>query len=137
DMREQTEYGTLRSFIDVVVNAQSNAAWAGGNGTQLAAVTLVNTRAFIQFAGFTAGRMRSFFDMYFQGTYTFSGQRFGNDTSPNGITGIAYTWQFGGGLSASLSLEDNSGANNGRGRSTVNFSAPAVSLASTPFDDKG
>src|SRR5262249_14685951 len=68
DMREQTEYGTLRSFIDVVVNAQSNAAWAGGNGTQLAAVTLVNTRAFIQFAGFTAGRMRSFFDMYFQGT---------------------------------------------------------------------
>jgi hypothetical protein len=82
--------------------------------------------------------MRSFFDMYFQGTYAFAGQRFGADTSPNGITGIAYTWQFGGGLSASLSLEDNSAAASGRGRSTVNLSSPALSLSTaSTFDTKG
>src|SRR5262249_1484397 len=136
DMRTQTEYGTLRSYIDGGANVTGGSSWNAGAG-QAGSVSFLNTRAFLQFAGFTAGRMRSFFDMYFQGTYAFAGQRFGNDTSPNGIVGIAYTWQFGGGLSASLSLEDNSGANNGRGRSTVNFSAPAVSLASTPFDDKG
>jgi hypothetical protein len=33
--------------------------------------------------------MRSFFDLYFQGVYTYSGQKFGNDTSPNGVNGIA------------------------------------------------
>src|SRR5262249_55170985 len=77
-------------------------------------------------------------DMYFQGTYAFAGQRFGNDTSPNGILGIAYTWQFGGGLSASLSLEDNGGAQNGRGRSTVNLFSPALSFhATSTFDTQG
>jgi Porin subfamily len=137
DMRTQTEYGTLRSYIDGGGTVSSTDAWANG-ANQNSSTSFLNTRAFIQFAGFTAGRMRSFFDMYFQGTYAFAGQRFGNDTSPNGITGIAYTWQFGGGLSASLSLEDNSGANSGRGRSTVNLSSPALSLSSTStFDDKG
>jgi hypothetical protein len=137
DMRTQTEYGTLRSYIDGGGTVSSNDTWANGTN-QNSAVSFLNTRAFIQFAGFTAGRMRSFFDMYFQGTYAFAGQRFGADTSPNGITGIAYTWQFGGGLSASLSLEDNSAAANGRGRSTVNLSSPALSLSTTStFDTKG
>src|SRR6266478_1673159 len=116
DMRTQTEYGTLRSYFDAFFQTQTNSGAA-----QLSSITLGNTRAFIQFAGFTAGRMRSFFDMYFQGTYAFSGSRFGNDSSPNGIIGAAYTWQFGGGLSASLSLEDNGQGNAGRGRSTVNL----------------
>jgi hypothetical protein len=137
DIRTQTEYGTLRSYVDGGGTISSNDTWNAG-ANQNSSTTFLNTRAFIQFAGFTAGRMRSFFDMYFQGTYAFAGQRFGNDTSPNGITGIAYTWQFGGGLSASLSLEDNAGAANGRGRSTVNLSAPALSLtATTTFDTKG
>src|SRR5262249_10585424 len=39
----------------------------------------------------------------------------------NGIVGAAYTWQFGGGLSATLSLEDNSQGNSGRARSTINL----------------
>src|SRR4029077_15520640 len=88
DMRTQTEYGTLRSYIDV--GEQTTGNDTGTNAGQLNASTLFTDRAFIQFAGFTAGRMRSFFDMYFQGTYAFAAQRFGNDTSPNGITGIAY-----------------------------------------------
>jgi hypothetical protein len=136
DMRTQTEYGTLRSYVDGGGTISSNDSWNSG-ANQNSSTTFLNTRAFLQFAGFTAGRMRSFFDMYFQGTYAFAGQRFGNDTSPNGITGIAYTWQFGGGLSASLSLEDNSGAANGRGRSTVNLSNPSISLNANTLDAKG
>jgi Porin subfamily len=152
DMRTQTEYGTLRSYFDALVNVGGSDAQNGGNnggiaGTtagnpaspnQLNSVTLVNTRAFIQFAGFTAGRMRSFFDMYFQGTYAFAGQRFGNDTSPNGIIGIAYTWQFGGGLSASLSLEDNNQVAGARGRMVVNQGTDPIAIAGNDtFDNKG
>src|SRR5260370_40137217 len=141
-MRTQTEYGTLRSYFDAFFQTQSSANNnAGGNATApqsaLSSISLGNTRAFIQFAGFTAGRMRAFFDMYFQGTYAFSGSRFGNDSSPNGIIGAAYTWQFGGGLSASLSVEDNGEGNAGRGRSTVNLSAANLAIGSNTFDNKG
>src|SRR5260370_10979790 len=141
-MRTQTEYGTLRSYFDAFFQTQSSANNnAGGNATApqsaLSSISIVNTRAFIQFAGFTAGRMRSFFDLYFQGTYAFAGGRFSADTAPNGIIGAAYTWQFGGGLSASLSLEDNGQGNAGRGRSTVNASAPAFSVGGNTFDNKG
>jgi hypothetical protein len=142
DMRTQTEYGTLRSYFDAFFQTQSSDNNnAGGNATApqsaLSSISLGNTRAFIQFAGFTAGRMRSFFDMYFQGTYAFSGSRFGNDTSPNGIIGAAYTWQFGGGLSTSLSLEDNGQGNAGRGRSTIDASAPVLGVGTNTFDNKG
>src|SRR5262245_29988200 len=132
DMRTQTEYGTLRSYFDAFFQTQANSGAA-----QLSSIVLGNTRAFVQFAGFTAGRMRSFFDLYFQGTYAFSGSRFGNDSSPNGIIGAAYTWQFGGGLSASLSLEDNGQGNAGRGRSTINASAAALGVGTNTFDIKG
>jgi Porin subfamily len=132
DMRTQTEYGTLRSYFDAFFQTQSNSGAA-----QLSSITLGNTRAFIQFAGFTAGRMRSFFDMYFQGTYAFSGSRFGNDSSPNGIIGAAYTWQFGGGLSATVSLEDNGQGNAGRGRSTIDASLPVLGVGTNTFDNKG
>ncbi len=119
DMRTQTEYGTLRSYFDAFFQTQ-----AASNAAQLSSISLGNTRAFVQFAGFTIGRMRSFFDLYFQGTFSFLGARMNNDTSANGIIGAAYTWQFGGGLSGTLSLEDNGQGNAGRGRSTVNLSAP-------------
>jgi hypothetical protein len=132
DMRTQTEYGTLRSYFDAFFNTSANAG-----ATQLSSISLGNTRAFIQFAGFTAGRMRSFFDLYFQGTYALAGGRFSADTAPNGIVGAAYTWQFGGGLSASLSLEDNGQGNSGRGRSTVNASAAAFAVSGNTFDNKG
>jgi len=132
DMRTQTEYGTLRSYFDAFFQTQTNSA-AG----QLASISLGNTRAFVQFAGFTVGRMRSFFDLYFQGTFSFLGARMNNDTSANGIIGAAYTWQFGGGLSSTVSLEDNGQGNAGRGRSTINASAAALGVGTNTFDNKG
>src|SRR5262249_50852147 len=68
DMRTQTEYGTLRSYIDLGEEVQTGDSIAGAS-TQLGAATLYTSRAFLQFAGFTAGRMRSFFDMFFIGSY--------------------------------------------------------------------
>src|SRR6266852_5171962 len=82
DMRTQTEYGTLRSYFDAFFQTQSAA-----NAAQLSSISLGNTRAFVQFAGFTIGRMRSFFDLYFQGTFTVLGARTNNDTSATGIIG--------------------------------------------------
>src|SRR5262245_31074954 len=136
DLRTQTEYGTLRSYLDIGEQTQSAATEAGSNNN-LAAISVFASRAFIQFAGFTVGRMRSFFDMSFHGTYAFAGQRFGGDTSPSGIVGAAYTWQFGGGLSASVSLEDNGAANGGRGRSTINLNLNPFTLGAITTDNKG
>src|SRR5947209_8972374 len=63
DLRTQTEYGTLRSYMDVGV--QWSAATAGSTADNNAAVTdtIWVDRGFIQFAGFTAGRIRSYFDI--------------------------------------------------------------------------
>jgi len=131
DMREQTEYGTLRSYIDIGQQLQTGGTSAGtqpvGANNSTAGTSSINaSRAFLQFAGFTAGRMRSFFDMYFQGAYSFASQRMSGDTTANGIAGIAYTWQFGGGVSASLSLEDGGFATGGHGRTTANLAAGGI-----------
>jgi hypothetical protein len=143
DVRTQTEYGTLRSYLSVGAGVQSNmGGYAGGATTQPLGTTaayggfaLYNDRAFLQFAGFTAGRMRSFFDMVNPGAYSFANQRFSGDTSAVGITGIAYTFQFGGGLSASISLEDGGWASGGRGRSTINLAGGSAPIAASDATD--
>jgi Porin subfamily len=143
DMRQQTEYGTLRSYVDVGASVQSNpGGYAGGATTQplgpsaqYGNTTVYMDRAFLQFAGFTAGRIRSFFEMVNPGAYSISTQRLSGDTGAVGITGIAYTWQFGGGLSASLSLEDGGWGTGGRGRSTMNLSGGGTPIA--PSDVTG
>jgi hypothetical protein len=136
DIREQTEYGTLRSYIDVgqtteTASGPSNGSATIANNSTGGTISIHATRAFLQFAGFTAGRMRSFFDMYFQGAYAFASQRFQGDTTANGIAGIAYTWQFGGGVSASFSVEDGGFGTGGRNRSTANLAAGGQVIGGT------
>jgi hypothetical protein len=143
DMRTQTEYGTLRSYLDVGAGVQSNmGGFAGGATTQPLGPTaaygttaLYTDRAFLQFAGFTAGRIRSFFDMVNPGAYSLATQRFSGDTSAIGITGIAYTFQFGGGLSASLSLEDGGWASGGRGRATIGLAGGSAPIGASDVTD--
>jgi hypothetical protein len=119
DARTQTEYGTLRTYFDIGAQTTSLVAWpntplSGGNTTTAEAAlnsqfnnnNVDNTRAFIQFAGFTAGRMRSFFDINSVGAYTLAGQRILADSSPNGIAAIGYTANLGGGFSWSFDIED-------------------------------
>jgi hypothetical protein len=144
DARTQTEYGTLRSYFDIGQYTQLNLGTAGGTattnpptGAAFSAITVYNTRAFVQFAGMTAGRMRSFFDMVFLSAYINAGNKYSGDSSAFGVTGFAYTWQFGGGLSASLSLEDGGVGSGGHGRSTINLAGggapPGATDVTTAF----
>ena len=57
DARNQTEYGTVRSYIAVGVSENDV-------GLNTAANQFSANRAFIQWAGFTFGRAQSFFDFY-------------------------------------------------------------------------
>ncbi len=112
DARTQTAWGTLRTFVrvdGVYSTASSPAAGSlplygqsNGNAAPTAAkdVTYIN-KAFIQFAGITAGRAQSMFDFYAD-AYNNELLRGSNATTNL----LAYTATFGGGFSATLSLED-------------------------------
>jgi len=97
DARSQTEYGTLRSYIA--------AGWQETNNDWAANATYA-PRAFVQWAGFTAGRAQSFFDFYSTPAYSNTTNVLGSDTGGQGDTVFAYTAQFGNGLSATVSAED-------------------------------
>ncbi|MDJ1159661.1 porin [Chelatococcus sp. SYSU_G07232] len=97
DARTSTAYGTLRAFFRYELT--SNTGVYGGNSARL-------DKAFIQWAGITAGATASFFDFYADDLNWSTGPLagFGSD---NGTTNLlAYTATFGSGFSATLSLED-------------------------------
>ena len=109
DARSQTEYGTLRSYIALGLS--------GDNASNAIATTNVTTssafnanRAFIQFAGFTAGRASSFYDFMSYAAVAYHGGSVwtpgGADTGDGGKQVLAYTAQLGNGISATLSAED-------------------------------
>ena len=103
DIRTQTEYGTLRAYFAFGVNALNQGAIPGANLTTNA---VAMERAFIQFAGFTVGRSDTFFAFYNGAAYGLVPMFLDGGSGPAGHNVIAYTWQFGNGLSASLSIED-------------------------------
>jgi hypothetical protein len=136
DLRTQTEYGTLRSYMNVGAQWSTNNGTAGSNPAVADAIFV--DRGFIQFAGFTAGRIRSYFDINAFSSYSYSNPRISGDTThTDGIYGLAYTAQFGNGITASLSLEDNGQASNGRGHLVANMSMAEFGLGTTAFDNKG
>ena len=96
DARNQTEYGTLRSYIAVGVNSNDVS-----NGD----AAFNSNRAFIQIAGFTLGLSTSFYDFYSSPATALFGSYPGSDTGDGGQKVLAYTAQFGNGLSASLAAE--------------------------------
>src|SRR4030088_2481893 len=134
DLRTQTEYGTLRSYLEVGAQATTP-----NDATE----AVFFDRGFIQFAGFTAGRIRSYFDINSMAPYSYANSRVSGDTGASGIYGIAYTAQFGNGVTASLSVEDGgasaAGTTNGggRGHMIANMSMPEFALGATAFDNKG
>ena len=103
DVRQQTEYGTLRTYIRFGVSNEHHAGGTGGGTTP----SPFWDRAFIQFAGFTVGRSQSFFDLFtYGGAYSYHNVRVSGDTGASGQNLWAYTAQFGNGFSGTLSLED-------------------------------
>jgi hypothetical protein len=102
DVRQQTEYGPLRTYIRF--GAEVTTPPVSGGGTTPRPYW---DRAFMQFAGFTVGRALSFFDLFYLfGDYTYISVRMQGDTNRTGQNLWAYTAEFGSGLSATLSLED-------------------------------
>jgi hypothetical protein len=104
DARQPTEYGLLRAFIRFDVRRESGVYVSGGEGGGGPATdaTRLPDQAYIQFGGLTAGRAQSFFD-FWTGDDLFTTLRTTSDTKTQLF---AYTMTFGGGLSATLSLED-------------------------------
>src|SRR5215471_11039555 len=96
DSRQQTEYGTLRSYLQIGVNYDSPQ----GTTTNFNA-----NRAFIQFAGFTVGTAQSFYDFYSSPASSFFGPN-SSDTGDPGWKVFAYTAQYGNGFSATFSIEE-------------------------------
>jgi hypothetical protein len=101
DVRSQTEYGTLRSYIRAAWQWTSNTDSIGGSST---AVYL--DRAFIQFAGFTFGKTQSFFDVPDIADMTYQTEYNRNNTGGSGTPVFAYTAMLGNGVTATLSIED-------------------------------
>jgi hypothetical protein len=99
DARTNTEYGILRSYIQLNMPVFSTSVLGGSSG---AAFNL--DKAFIQFGGLTAGYAHTFFGIY--------DADYGNTifapyyASQSTVNLLAYTAVFGGGFSATLSVED-------------------------------
>ena len=100
DHRQATAYGLLRTFIrfDPFGDSGSFFGQTGTIGT-----TPEVAQGFIQFAGLTAGRTTSFFDNPDLPTTHMGTLRFSDVPDVNVL---AYTYSFGNGFSATLSLED-------------------------------
>jgi len=141
DLRTQTEYGVLRSYLEGGFETTGASGGAPGNDS------VFFDRGFIQFAGLTAGRIRSYFDINSPYEFAYLTQLTNGDSNTfRGLWGIAYTAQFGNGMSASISFEDggstsqgnNAGQARGRGHRDVNLSmASQFGLGTTSFDNLG
>ncbi len=118
DARTQTGYGTLRAFLRIEAASRTGIptvhsgtqirignAFPGTGIDQYGRVEqYFNTdKAFVQFAGLTAGRASSFFDFYAH-DFEFVGGTSGSDVSSTNL--LAYTATIGNGFSATLSMED-------------------------------
>jgi hypothetical protein len=98
DARNQTEFGTVRSYI--AVGLSTNSVGSDNSSNQFSA-----NRAFIQWAGFTFGTAQSFYDFYSNSATSYWGTMLSSDTGDTGWQVAAYTAQFGNGLSATISAE--------------------------------
>ena len=118
DARTQTGYGTLRAFLRLdTASRTGNAKLASGTNVRAGYAyfgegqdmrgrvqNFLNVdKAFVQFAGLTAGRASSFFDFYAH-DYEIIGSSLGSDMPSTNL--LAYTQKMGEGFSATVSMED-------------------------------
>ena len=119
DAVTNTAMGPLLAHIELQGDAGDNRFDSTSGGT------VINS-AYVQWAGITAGKHGSFYD-YLAGGDTWK-DFFSPDHSGTPINLLAYTATFGGGFSATLSLEQNS-----RSRaSTFRGSTPTTGPSSPP-----
>ncbi|MCK1712024.1 MULTISPECIES: porin, partial [unclassified Bradyrhizobium] len=134
DTRTATEYGVVRTYADLIFSWDTTTV-TGSNPSAFStgSASLGLYHAFIQFAGFTFGRTVSIFDTPWQ-SYPAGGP----DTLPGGsnhVTGVnqvAYTADFGQGITGSLALQDETTSAGGQSNLwNTAFATPAA--AGTAF----
>jgi hypothetical protein len=115
DTRTATEYGVVRTYFDAVFSWTGGSTAGTGSGTGATSYTgdaisggIVGVYyAFIQFAGFTMGKAVSTFDAPWT---NYPGNNFdglvGGSGSNNGVNQLTYTADLGQGITAAVSLED-------------------------------
>ncbi len=102
DAREQTAYGTARGYIAVGLSTND----VGTAASESANAGFSANRAFVQWAGFTAGLSQSFYDFYSSAALLYrAGDLPTSDTGDGGWWVWGYTAQLGNGVSATLSAE--------------------------------
>ncbi|MGO4173831.1 porin [Bosea sp. TAF32] len=123
DVRTQTAYGTLRTFIRYELTNNTGIYNAGGvtpfnvgstvpglvRGPSSTSTGSLVDLAFVQFGPITAGRAQSFFDFY-ASDLNFASIR----TADSRVNLLAYTATFGSGFSATISAEDRTSGTSGR-----------------------
>src|SRR6185437_10422144 len=121
DVRSQTAYGTLRSYL------RFGAQWSSGDEYTSTPGFAFFDRGFIQLAGFTFGRTASFFVIYNPSpTESYQTNFIGSASGGSGITVAGYTAQLGNGLSASIAAEDRGG------KAIYNASTATAAVGTTP-----
>jgi hypothetical protein len=99
DAREMTAYGVARGYIAVGISSNNT-------GGEAPSAQFSSNRAFVQWAGFTAGLTESFYDFYSGPAVSYRNGAFpSSDTEDGGTWLWAYTAQLGNGMSATLAAE--------------------------------
>jgi hypothetical protein len=118
DARSQTQYGVVRSVALMHFQNQDQAE------------TFNTARAFIQWAGWTFGRIKSYQDTFaLNDTWNIEQGQTNSDTGANGVQSIAYTFDFGGGVTL------DAGADDRRTKPLINLgSSAALKIGAEPTD---
>ena len=133
DARSQTEYGLLRAFGEVLFRRGSSASGymnLGATTQPDQSLTVLNA-AFIQFGPLTAGYAPSFFNFYGGGGFADGLGAGPFNPSTTNTTLLAFTASFGGGILATLSVEDRNAREVGAQFALSNTGAGAA--ATSPF----
>jgi Porin subfamily len=118
DTREQTSWGTLRSYIaggwqfttndpptlSLPGTVEGTGGGAGVLGSNSNAYLL---RAFIQWGGFTFGKTASFYDFFNTSKYSHQTNFLYQDYAGVGVFTYGYTQLLGNGVAANIALQDN------------------------------
>jgi Porin subfamily len=116
DTRTQTQYGVVRTLTGLQFQNQDQTE------------SFNVARAFIQWAGFTFGRTKSFSDTWsIDGSWAYTTQQNQSDSGANGVNEAAYTFDLGHGTSLTF------GADERRTKSLTNLSNPgAIRVGAEP-----
>jgi porin-like protein len=144
DTRTATEYGVVRTFFDATFSWTTGSDAGGAIGVDnIAGGTLGVYYAFIQFAGFTMGKAVSQFDAPWS---NYPGNNFdglvGASGDVTGVNQLSYTAEFGQGISATISAQDqanyyttniwNTSLASAAGQVTGVYGAPSIGGAWAP-----